>query len=69
MSFLALVVLIALIGLVVGLANVAPWIDATFKQIIWWVGIVACVVIVLMAFGVLDMISSVQVPRFGHRGP
>ena len=63
MSFLMLVILIALIGLVVGLAQAAPWIDGTFKVIIWWVGIVACVVIVLMAFGVFDLVGSIQVPR------
>ena len=66
MSFLALVIVIALIGLVVGLAQRAPWIDPTFKQIIWWVGVVAVVVIVLMAFGVLDMISTVRVPHYSR---
>lgn len=67
MSFLSLVVLIVLIGLVVGLAQRAPWIDGTFKVLIWWVGVVAVVFIILMAFGVLDLISNVQIPHFGRR--
>ncbi len=67
MSFLALVIVICLIGLVVGLSQQAPWIDATFKTIIWWVGIIAVILILCTAFGVLDLLESVRVPSFrGH---
>jgi type III secretory pathway component EscS len=65
MSLLALVVVIALIGLVVGLVQRAPWIDGTFKTLTWWVGVVAAVFAILVAFGVLDLIQSIQVPRVG----
>lgn len=63
MSVLGLVVLVALVGLIVGLARQAPWIDDSFKQIIWWVGIVAVIIAVLYAFGVMEIISDLRVPR------
>ncbi len=68
MSFLALVIIVVLIGLIVGLAQQAPWIDATFKQIIWWVGIICVIVVICVAFGVMDLLQSVRIPSF-HGGP
>ena len=65
MSLLALVVVIALIGLIVGLVQRTPWIADTFKAMTWWVGVIAAIFAILVAFGVFDLIQTIRVPRLG----
>ena len=65
MSFIALVLIIAVIGLIVGLVQATPRIPDIFKSIALYVGIAACVLAVLQAFGLLDLLMTIQVPHFG----
>lgn len=67
MSLISLVLIIVVLGLVAGLSQRAPWIDPTFKAIIWWVCLISCVVVVLMALGALNILESIQVPHYSGK--
>jgi len=64
MSLIQLLLILALFGFLLWLFNVyVTAIDAKVKQIINIVVIVALVLICLYAFGVLDAIRGVRVPK------
>ena len=63
MSFLGLVLFILVVGVIVWLIQAYAPIPAIFKQIILWLGIVVVVFLVLQAFGIIDYLRSVRVPR------
>lgn len=62
MSVLALVLILAFLGLVAYFVNRSP-INDTFKWIIQAVLVVVAVLLVLMAFGVWDSVRDIKVPR------
>lgn len=63
MTLLGLFLLIVVVGIVVYVIRRYTPIDQQFKDIVLWVGIAVVVVALLHAFGVLDAIRGVQVPR------
>lgn len=63
MSLLALVLVLIVIGVLMWVVNVKIPMDSTIKMILN-VAVVICVVLfVLQAFGLLDSLSAVRVPR------
>jgi hypothetical protein len=63
MSLLALFFVIVVIGVVVYCIRRWAPMDQAFKDIVLWVGVGVVVLLLLHAFGVLDAIRGVQVPR------
>lgn len=68
MSLIHLIVVLVVVGLLLGLVNYIPIIDAKIKQIINIVVIVAVVIWLLTVFfgSNLGGVSSVKVPTYGH---
>jgi hypothetical protein len=48
------------------LMNRAPFIDPTFKQIIFWIVLVCVVLWLLSVFGLLDSLYTVRTPHVRH---
>jgi len=63
MSLITLLIVLAAFGLILWLINTYVPMDATVKRVIMVVGIIAIIVYALYAFGVLDDIKDVKVPR------
>lgn len=63
MSLLVLLLVICLVGLAVYLIHKATWIAQPFKTIAMVVGVAVVLWFVLDAFGVIDLIRGVKVPR------
>ena len=63
LSLLGLFLVIVVIGVVVYLIRRYAPMDQQFKDIILWVGVGVVILLLLHAFGVLDAIRGVQVPR------
>jgi hypothetical protein len=64
-SLLSLLLTIAAIGLVVWLLNRFVPMPAPIPNILVAIAVIVCLVLALSAFGVLDDIQDVQVPRVG----
>lgn len=66
MSLLTLLLVVVLLGVLAYVIGRLPWVAPPFKGI----AIVVCIIIagflVLNAFGVLDALSGVRVPRVSH---
>jgi len=65
MSLIALVVTLIVVGVLLWLVNAYIPMDQKIKQILNIVVVIAVVLWLLVAFGVLGSISNVQVPRVG----
>ncbi len=63
MGLFELFLLILVIGIVVFCIRKFTPIDQAFKDIVLWVGVGVVVVILLHAFGVLDALRGIRVPR------
>lgn len=63
MSLLALFIIIVVIGVIVYVIQKYAPLDPIFKNIILWLGVGVVVLLLLNAFGVIDAIRGVQVPR------
>jgi membrane-bound ClpP family serine protease len=63
MPLITLVVTLIVVGVLLYLLEVYVPMDATIKRIIHIVVIIAVVLWLLSAFGILQMASNVQVPR------
>ena len=63
MSLISLVVVLIVVGVLLWLINRAPFIDATMKQIIFWVVIVVVVLWIISSLGLLDGLSSIRIGR------
>jgi hypothetical protein len=64
MSLISLIIVLILFGVLLwGFNTYCTAIDARVKQLVNFVVIVALVLIVLYAFGILDNLRSVRVPR------
>lgn len=61
MSLLHIIVVLAVVGVLMWLLNRASFIDATYKQIIFWIVLAVVVLWLLRVFGILDSISAVTV--------
>lgn len=64
MSLLTLLVIIILVGVAVYVIYRTPFIAQPFKSIAMIVALVVVGLLVLQAFGVLDSLRSISVPRF-----
>lgn len=65
MSLISLIIILAVVGLIVWAVTTYIPMDAGIKKLILIVAIVACVLYVLQAFGVLGSMDTV---RIGHVG-
>lgn len=64
MSVVAFIVIIALIALAAWFVRTqCPWIGQPFQSIIFFVLVLAAILVTLQAFGVLDELRSMQVPH------
>lgn len=65
MSLLVLLLVICVVGFLVWLVYRAPFIQQPFKTIAMVVGVIVVIWFALDAFGVLDLVTGVKVPRVG----
>jgi hypothetical protein len=63
MSLIALIIVLALVGLVLWLINGLEFIDAKIKRIINIVALIVVILWLLYVFGLIDELKSVRVPK------
>ena len=63
MSLLSLILIIVLLGVLVYFINRFVPMDSRFKGLVVIVAVVVAALLVLQAFGILDALSGVRVPR------
>lgn len=67
MSLVVLIIVLVFIGVALFFLRRAAWIDGTIKTIIYVVLVAFAIFLVLQAFGVLDKIRGVNVPKVEFR--
>jgi hypothetical protein len=63
MSLIALIIILALIGVALWLINGLEFIDAKVKRIINIVALVVIIIWLLYLFGLMDELRSIRVPK------
>jgi hypothetical protein len=63
MPLLQVVLVLIAVGVLVYLAQIAPWIDGTFKQIIKWVAICGVVLWIASLFGLFNHLGAIRIGR------
>lgn len=68
MSLVQLIIILVCLGILAYVVNRFLPADARIKSIIVWVIIIVAVLIVLSAFGILDVLRGIAVPRASLAG-
>jgi|WetSurMetagenome_2_1015567.scaffolds.fasta_scaffold183525_6 hypothetical protein len=63
MPLLTVVLVLIAVGVLVYLAQIAPWIDGTFKQIIKWVAICGVILWIASLFGLFNHLSAIHIGK------
>lgn len=63
MSLFTLIVILVVIGIVLFFLDKATIIHPKMRTVIFWVLVIAAVLIVLQFFGVIDWMRGIKVPR------
>ena len=63
MPLLSVVLVLIAVGVLVYLAQLIPWIDPTFKQIIKWVAIAGVILWICSLFGLFSHLSAIHVGK------
>lgn len=63
MGLFDVIVLLICVGIVLFLVNKAPFIDARWKTVIFWIAVIATILWLVSLFGIFDRVNQIRVGR------